>query len=70
MRFFLASTHIKCARRGHNMFDYLVLGSIRLDCRLIGKEEKRKKSGHSRCECKSKGKEKKTYNRCRMSRHS
>ena len=37
-----------------NMSDYLVPGSIRLDCRLIGEEEREgggegeEKSGHSR----------------------
>jgi hypothetical protein len=40
---FLASIDIKCEKRRHNMSDYLVPGSIRLDYRLIGEEEKKKK---------------------------
>ena len=45
-RFLLRQWLGKCEEtRGDNMFDYLVPGSIRRDCRLIGERERGKEGG-------------------------
>lgn len=62
-------------RRGDNMSDYLVPGSIRLDCRLIGERAREgggKKWTFPICQsiAENRKRKAKAYDRCRMSRHA